>query len=231
MKLRRPGIPDPPPWVLRVLVAAVVLIVLAGMGWLAVTVVRYGSDLDDARADRAALAKAVEANSDALRDANRRLEDAGEPTVPVPPSPTVEPGPQGEPGAAGVQGPPGPQGPAGEAGKRGPRGFTGLDGPRGLPGAQGPAGEIGLTGATGPAGPQGEQGPRGEPGPKGEPGETGPVGPQGPQGEVGPQGPPGTAQPGTYLCADGFYVHGFTVDVTGAVTLDCQPLPTFPPSP
>ena len=74
-------------------------------------------------------------------------------------------------------------------------------------------------------------GPVGPPGDDGQPGEsiTGPPGPQGPEGPSGPAGQDGEdgqdMQAGTYSCGDGEYVHGFTVNEDGSVTLDCQPVP------
>lgn len=147
----------------------------------------------------------------AIREANERLVDAGEPPVTVPPTPS-EPE-QGEPGETGEAGPAGPAGPRGlpgvdgtdgQDGKRGPRGFTGIDGTQGPPGADG---------ATGPQGAQGPQGPKGEAGP------PGPAGEQGPQGATGPAG---TANPGTYNCGDGQVLIGFTVNGDGGVSLNCH---------
>lgn len=120
-----------------------------------------------------------------------------------------------------IEGPPGPRG------LTGPRGYPGLDGadgtdgrdgnpggigPRGAPGATGLSctAEIGIDDCRGPAGPQGPQGPAGAAGPQ------------------GPAGPSGTARPGTYRCADGEYVRGFTIGEGGAVTLDCAALPVGP---
>jgi hypothetical protein len=99
----------------------------------------------------------------------------------------------------------------------------------------------------------GSIGPPGKPGIDGAPGDPGPIGPQGPgpsvdqiasavqtycdnhNGCVGPQGPkgddgtPGSVQSGTYTCPDDTpYVHGFTVDNVGMVTLDCTALPIGP---
>jgi hypothetical protein len=131
------------------------------------------------------------AQDQALKEANRRLAQAGQPPVPVPEAPTPEPGaqgdqgPRGETGPQGPAGPPGPAGPQGSTGKRGPRGFTGLDGPVGSTGNPGPRGE------QGPPGPKGDQGPAGadgQPGPKGDPGDPGPQGPAGPAGPTCPDG-------------------------------------------
>lgn len=203
-------IPVPSQTAVRRLAIVVGVLVALGAAWLVFTVVRLAVQTDDYGDTIAQLEDSNHAQDEALREANRRLEDAGQPPVTVP---EPSPGTPGEPGAAGEEGPPGPQGPAGEDGKRGPRGFTGLDGPRG---ATGPAGADGEDGARGP---------QGEPGPPGPPGADGTDGATGPQ---GPQGPAGTALPGTYSCPAGEAVVGFTVTADGDVVLECRSIPFAP---
>jgi hypothetical protein len=192
--------------VLAILVAGLVLMLLIGVRLYVL------SQNDREQAEQIGRLEGTNsAQDEALAEANRRLEEAGEPPVEVPATPapgeqgeTGEQGDTGETGPRGLTGATGPQGPRGEAGKRGPRGFTGIDGP------VGPAGPAGADGATGPQGPQG---PKGEPGPPGADGE------QGPQGE---RGPAGTANPGVYQCPDGHVLTGFTISEGGGVTLSCQ---------
>lgn len=101
-----------------------------------------------------------------------------------------------------------------------------IEGPRGLSCIE----EIGLQpcrGDEGRSGQPGSEGEPGEPGVPGTPGEPGPKGDKGEKGDTGGQGPkgdPGTAQPGTYSCAAGEYMTGFSITDAGAVVLVCQPV-------
>lgn len=87
----------------------------------------------------------------------------------------------------------------------------------GLQPCRGDEGRIGKPGSEGEPGEPGVPGTPGEPGPKGDKGEKGDTGGQGPKGD------PGTAQPGTYSCAAGEYMTGFSITDAGAVVLVCQP--------
>jgi hypothetical protein len=204
--------PVPSQRVVRFMAGAAMGLALLLLVWLVGSVIvlairtnHNGDKIDSLQSTNAA-------QDEALKEANRRLEQAGEPTVAVPDTPAPspqpgEPGASGEPGAMGPRGYPGATGatgPQGPEGKRGPRGFTGLDGP------------VGVKGDPGATGQQGEQGP---PGPQGDPGPKGEQGNQGPQGDTGPAG---TANPGTYSCPDGQVVVGFTVSGDGSVNLSCQ---------
>ncbi len=114
-----------------------------------------------------------DANANALRKANGRLEAAGEQPVAIP-----APGPAGAVGATGaagrdglsVTGPAGPQGVRGRDGVPG-AGVNGTNGSNGTAGAAGADGAIGATGATGPAGPAGTDGATGPAGPSGADGQ------------------------------------------------------------
>lgn len=170
---------------------------VAMLVWLIITVVNQSGTLetasfrlDRARESRAELSKAVDAQAEALEQANRRLEKAGERPVFVPrvPGPTGPQGPRGSQGPAGV---PGPSGERGPSGPRGIAGEVGQPGPQGPPGPQGATGARGSQGSPGPQGERGGSGPQGERGPEGPPGPAGPQGEQGPPGEQGPRGPTG----------------------------------------
>lgn len=143
----------------------------------------FSSELDDARADRDALATQV-----------RQL--GGTPVA-------------GTPGKDGAQGLPGRDGANGVDGSPGPSGAPGATGKTGATGAPGAAGK---TGAVGTDGKDGAQGTPGDVGPTGPPGPTGPAGPQGetgPKGDTGdvvqcPDGYTATEiiivpHPGTYM--------------------------------
>ena len=213
--------------VLVVVVLVLVLVALIGVRFYALN----GNDQAQNR-EIGELSSANNAQDRALREANRRLEQAGQPQVPVPDTggaPILTTAALvaaltvycAEPTALCV-GPRGPQGPAGESGmtgKRGPRGFTGLDGPVGPVGDPGKPGQNGSDGGQGPQGPPGPQGPKGDPGPQGPAGQDGAPGADGQDGQPGPAG---TANPGSYACPAGQVVTGFTVGPDGGVTLDCQ---------
>lgn len=148
------------------------------------------------------------ANKTALKEANRRLRDAGEDPVDLP---DVDDGTDGVPGVPGERGPEGEPGDSGD------------DGRPGMPGDPGDDGRPGEQGAPGPVGPVGPAGPQGPPG-----ADSTVPGPKGDQGPPGPAGPAGTVQPGGYLCGEGEYLAGFSVSPEGGVTLTCRPLPTTP---
>ena len=101
-----------------------------------------------------------------------------------------------------------------------------------IPGQPGPKGdrgescieEIGYPRCRGAEGDEGSDGVAGLDGADGAPGPKGDAGERGPQGEQGPKGDPGTAQPGTYSCAAGEYMTGFSITDAGAVVLVCQPV-------
>ena len=162
--------PVPSETVIRLMVLLIVMVIAFGVLLIGARVYVLSQN-DREQAEELGLLKGTNAAQDeALAEANRRLEAAGEAPVSVPEP--GEPGSPGEPGVAGDVGPAGPQGPQGEPGKRGPRGFTGLDGES----IQGPRGEQGATGPAGPAGPRGEAGPGGQPGKDGADGAPGPPG-------------------------------------------------------
>jgi len=200
------------------------VVIALGAVWLCASVVVLVVQSHDRDAQIRDLRSTVEtgqsvnaAQDEALKEANRRLEEAGQEPVSVPPTPAT----QGEPGATGERGATGPQG---------PRGYPGATGPQGVPGATGKRGARGFTGLDGPTGPQGPEGPAGPPGEQGPKGDQGPVGDQGPKGDpgatgdTGPQGPAGSVVPGNYLCHDGQYMVGFTVNPNGTATPVCQQL-------
>lgn len=197
--------------VAAILLGAVVLV------WLVVSVIvlvikynDFGDTVTDLRSALQQQQSTNTAQDEALKEANRRLAEAGQPPVSVPPSP-AEPGATGATGQQGPRGYPGPQGATGATGATGP---AGARGPRGLTGA------TGATGNQGVAGPPGPQGPTGEPG---HDGKDGAAGERGPQGEQGPAGPPGSVTPGDYLCADGQVMTGFSVHADGSANVVCQP--------
>ena len=168
------------------------------------------------------LEQTTKAQGEALDEANKKLAEAGETPVEVPPSPDPETdvivvpgktgatGPRGAPGATGATGPEGPRGFTGDQGPRGFRGPAGPVGPAGRAGADGAPGEPGATGAkgdkgdTGGQGPKGEKGDTGDQGPKGEKGDKGEAGDTGPAGPSGPAGADGT----TPTCATPFVCEG-----------------------
>jgi len=194
--------------VLAILIAGLVLVLVVGAR------IYVLSQNDQAQAERIGRLEGTNAAQDeALAEANRRLEKAGEAPVEVPPTATPEQGEQGEPGETGETGDQGPRGPAGATGPQGEDGRDGKRGPRGFTGLDGPAGPQGPAGQDGAVGPQGQQGPQGE---------RGPAGQDGADGATGPQGPAGTAQPGVYQCPDGQVLTGFTVTGSGNVLLSCQ---------
>lgn len=222
------------------IVVAFILIGLA-MAYLADRQGQTLDSLDRARQARADLRADVAAQADALEEANRRLRDAGEPTVPVPPA-VGPPGPQGERGPRGEPGP----APTDADVRRAVAAYCADTGVcEGRDGAdvtrsqvtaavatycnargecRGTEGRAGEPGAPGPRGPQG-------PGPTDEQVQQAVEaycsddrcrGPQGPTGPQGPRGEPGTARPGDYQCPEGQYVRGIAIAADGTVTLTCQ---------
>lgn len=217
-------LPVPSDAAIRVLVTVIALVAVAGLVLIGVRLYVLNSNDREQAEEIGQLKGANAAQDEALAEANKRLEQAGQAPVPVPePDADVDAietmvhsavamycagsacvGATGEPGRDGVDG---------VDGKRGPRGFTGIDG---------------LAGADGAPGVRGETGPRGEQGP---PGPEGPVGPQGPKGNEGPAGPPGapgTASAGVYRCPADTYVTAVTVTEAGDVVLDCEPASPLP---
>ncbi|MFI6249064.1 collagen-like protein [Streptomyces sp. NPDC051016] len=134
-------------------IAALVVVLFAGVAWLGIQFVSLHQDLETANGARDALAAQVE-----------RL---GASPVAGPP------GSRGEPGRSvvGPSGPPGPSGPSGAPGRTAV-GATGAPGPSGASGAPG-ATVVGATGAPGPSGPPGPAGPAGQDGKDGTDGKDG----------------------------------------------------------
>lgn len=165
------------------------LLMVVGAPLLMMVVILVIFGVSSAERDRqdAATAAAIEQlkvqakeNKDAAEEANRRLEEAGKPTVPIPSqtppatepgvAPSFIPGPRGLPGKDSTV--PGPTGPPGKPGAQGSPGASGQ------PGGPGPSGAPGSPGADSTVrGPQGEPGSPGAdstvPGPEGSPGAPG----------------------------------------------------------
>lgn len=236
------------------------VVVVLAVVWFVVMLLRQdgainkqGAHIEDVETSASALASSASAlasantrQDDLLREANRRLRRAGEPTVPIPPTPTAV---QGERG-------PGPTAAELRTELRTVCATTSLCRPSisaaaldaavdrwcdahsdctapAVPGPTGPPGSPGATGGVGPAGP---------PGPSGPAGETGPQGP-GPTDEQlaaavaaycaggnckGEDGKDGSVVPGTYACPDGEAMVGFTVDDAGVVAPSCRPAVFLP---
>ncbi len=169
-----------------------IAVTLLGLIALAAVSTHYANmataNQDDLHDNVTGLRSDVAAQGSALRMANHRLRQAGEPTVTVP---TLTSPPPGVPGQVGPVGPSGPVGPRGHVGPRGPRGGNG---PRGPSGHMGRPGVDGVDGRPGAPGPPGDIGPRGQPGTDGAPGKPGAPGPQGEPGEAGATG--STGEPG-----------------------------------
>ena len=172
-------------------VGLLLMILGAPLAMMIVILVIFGASSAERDRQDAATSAAIEQlkvqskeNKDAAKEANRRLEEAGKPTVPIPeqtPPPTepgaqpsLIPGPQGLPGQPGadstIPGPPGKQGSPGRPGKDST--VPGPSGPTGPAGGPGPSGRPGQPGADSTVpGPQGEPGADSTiPGPTGEPG-------------------------------------------------------------
>lgn len=193
-----------------VLFAIVAALVLAGFGFLVVTVQGLSEELRTANVARDALAQQVE-----------RL--GGKPVA-------GPPGSRGQPGAS-VVGPRGPQGEPGPTGSVGPTGPAGRAGPSGSPGADGEAGADGV-GAVGPSGAPGADG-QSVVGPAGPKGDTGPAGPAGPAGAPGKDGAPGRDGADGQTCPAGYSLQPPPGDPDGLMCRrDRGPAPTDPdPSP
>lgn len=141
------------------LVAGVLATLL--LGWIIVTLVQASDTNQDQDT-------ALQAQRDALDEANRRLIEAGEKPVPTP-----EPGPVGDPGQVGPPGPSGPAGTDGRDGQTGPPGPRGIRGLPGEPGADGADGRDGVDGVDGEDGAPGAAGPAGLDGANGTDGSDG----------------------------------------------------------
>lgn len=144
------------------------LALVASLVWTQTSLRSLGNELEQTRADNAALAAQV-----------RSL--GGQPVAEPKPGARGDQGPQGIPGPQGPPGIQGPRGPIGVTGQTpacllepskcvGPKGATGTNGKPGEDGTQGPKGD---TGATGPKGDQGIPGVAGKDGVDGQPGAPG----------------------------------------------------------
>lgn len=196
------------------LAAVGVLVAVTVVTWLVITVQQLAQDLEEAQADRDALAAQVE-------------ELGGDPV-------TGAPGEQGAAGERGPRGEKGERGPAGEDGLDGEDGRDGQDGDRGQDGEPGPAGtdgEDGADGAAGEDGADGATGPQGEPGPAGPQGEKGEQGEQGERGEQGQQGEQGPPPSGwTWTDTDGT-TYECVPDGEGATHYTCSASGSDPETP
>lgn len=152
----------------EVVIAALVVVLFAGMALLVVQFVGLHQELETANAARDALAAQVE-----------RL---GASPVAGPP------GSRGESGKSIV----GPRGSTGPSGPPGPTGATGQSGEDGSPGATGAPGSVGASGQPGASGEPGA------PGPSGPPGPAGPAGQDGKDGQNGKDGTDGQTCPDGY---------------------------------
>lgn len=142
------------------------LAVVATLVWLLYAVTSVAADnarlderADQSRARQSELAAAVEAQEDALAEANTKLVQVGEAPVSTP-SEVHEV--QGKDGPPGPPGPPGRDGVDGEPGKNGRPGADGADGSPGPAGAAGPAGPPGPAGKDGAPGKDGADGADGQ---------------------------------------------------------------------
>lgn len=136
-----------------VVVPLALVLLAAGVVWLAGTVIAQRAAIEQAHRDIGTLAGQV-------RDLG------GKPKV------TPTPAPPGLPALRGPAGPQGPRGPAGTSGTPGQPGRNGKNGPAGNPGNPGTPGPPGDPGERGPAGPPGPAGPKGDKGEKGDPGDS-----------------------------------------------------------
>ncbi|HEY9415887.1 MAG TPA: hypothetical protein VIQ30_14080 [Pseudonocardia sp.] len=153
------------------LFAAGVVAVIAALSWVQFSIKSLGDELEQERANNAALANQV-----------RSL--GGQPVAEGKPG---DKGPPGPPGPQGIQGSPGPQGPPGAPGKQGPIGLPGQS-PRCLLEPGRCVGPKGAAGSDGKPGTDGAQGSKGEPGAAGEKGDQGPPGVDGKDGTDGADG-------------------------------------------
>ncbi len=179
---------------------------IVSLVWTQATVRSLGHELEQTRADNAALAAQV-----------RSLGG----------KPVAEP----KPGARGDQGPPGPQGPQGPPGIQGPPGPIGITGqsprclleptrcvgPKGAVGSQGTQGSQGDTGATGAKGDQGVPGVDGKDGADGAPGADG---------KDGVDGKDGRGIASVACQQDGTWLFTYTDSTTQTVDGPCRvPVP------
>lgn len=183
-----------------------ILLTLGVIGLLLVSLLQLSADThalevraDAGRADRAALRVELDAQAQALSEANERLKAAGKKPVAVPAAPAAsdqrevqepeiqEPEVQ-EPDTYCRDNPRRCQGIPGEPGSDGAAGKDGAQGAQGQPGQPGQPGES-ITGPPGPAGPAGPKGDKGDPGADGAPGRDG---------TDGKDGAPGPTCPGGY---------------------------------
>lgn len=187
-------------------------IYIAGVGalvgslvWTQTTVRSLGNELEQTRADNAALAAQV-----------RSL--GGKPVAEPEPGARGDQGPQGPPGPQGPVGPTGPQGPIGITGQSpvcllaptkcvGPAGAKGADGKQGTDGTQGPQGEPGATGA------------------KGDQGVPGVAGKDGADGQPGADGKDGRGVKSVDCQADGTWLITYTDATTSTADGPCRVLP------
>lgn len=224
-------LPVPSDRAIRVVVALIILSILTGLVFVVARVYVLGQNDQDQTEEIGELRGTNAAQDQALKEANERLSDAGQPTVDVPDTPAPAEAAEVSPSmlesalatlCGDCRGHAGATGAAGLTGKRGPRG---VEGPAStVPGPRGPAGADstvpGPRGADGPPGPGCVeevglaqcQGPKGE---QGEPGQDGS------NGAPGVNGQDGTAQPGSYSCPEGQTMTGFTITAGGGVVLDC----------
>jgi hypothetical protein len=214
--------PVPSPRVIWLLGVFVSVLALASVGYIVVKVLQLNDSVQTLQVANTNQDATLAAQEAALREANRRLQQAGGTPVAVPETPPPAPA---RDGAVGAQGARGLVGPVGAPGATGP---SGARGPRGLDGAPGPVGETGPAGVPGSSGSKGEKGDTGPQGPKGETGDRGPAGADGADGATGPQGPAGQIPDQTWDCPAGQYESGG--DVTGGVvTPHCTDLPALLP--
>jgi hypothetical protein len=183
----------------RILPIALGVIVVLAILVLGLQVAAYGREMQLYSAALGQTQSDAQTARQAAEEANKRLAEAGKPTVAIPDNPVQPlqvnagpPGPPGVPGAPGedgigAPGPPGPTGPPGEAG------LPGLDGADAT-GAPGPPG-LDATGEPGPPGADstipGPPGPEGSPGVDGSPGTDGKDGVDGSPGKDGTDGKDG----------------------------------------
>lgn len=193
------------------LLCSAVLAVVVGAGAF------FWQQLDQSRADNAALAKQV-----------RSL--GGQPVA------------EGKPGESGKAGPTGPPGPAGAHGANGAPGKNGTTPPcllsanqcvgaSGAPGAVGKTGGNGTDGkdgATGATGAPGKDGTAGKDGAPGVPGKDGQNGAAGQPGADGKDGAPGRGITRTDCQADGTWLITYTDDTTSTTPGPCRVESTLP---
>lgn len=184
------------------LYVVVALAIVGALSWVQFSIRSLGNDLEQSRADSAALAAQV-----------RSL--GGQPVA--------EP----KPGARGDQGPQGPQGPPGIQGPQGPAGIDGQS-PQCLflpTRCVGPKGATGNQGEQGTQGPKGDTGATGETGPQGPPGVDGKDGADGKDGTAGAAGKDGRGIATVSCQADGTWLFTYTDSTTQTVDGPCRVVP------